>query len=177
MRPGRVSWSAMTMTTEEPAKHTVGPRRSPRMTRRLAPLIVGVVVAFVSDRLTKLWAESALTEPIDFWPFTLQLSYNPGVAFGLGRGAPAWLIVVIPLVITVGLVVGALRSTAFFPTWAVGLIVGGSLANLFDRIGDRVVTDFLNLGWWPSFNMADSAIVVGAIALLLRSMFAGDAKK
>lgn len=97
----------------------------------------------------------------------LRYTANAGVAFGLLRDSSTIAgllvgIVIVPLVIV--LVVLALRGTR----WAIasGLVLGGAAGNLIDRIGDQTVTDFVSVGRWPSFNVADASITVGAIVLI-----------
>lgn len=68
-----------------------------------------------------------------------------------------------------GLPATRLRLAAF------AAVFGGAVANLTDRAGDGVVTDYLRSGWWPTFNLADTAIVTGAILLVLSSMGASRA--
>ena len=99
--------------------------------------------------------------------FELHYALNSGVAFGMLRGSSTLAgvlvgVVIVPLVIV--LIVLAGRG----PIWAVaaGLVLGGAAGNLIDRIGDQTVTDFISIGRWPSFNLADSAITVGAILLI-----------
>ncbi len=97
----------------------------------------------------------------------LRYTLNSGVAFGMLSGSSTFAgvlvgIVIVPLIIV--LIVMASRG----PLWAVasGLVLGGAAGNLIDRIGDQAVTDFIAIGRWPSFNLADAAITVGALLLI-----------
>jgi signal peptidase II len=97
----------------------------------------------------------------------LQYGRNSGVAFGLLSGSSTIAgvlvgVLIVPLVLV--LVVLAARG----PLWAVaaGLVFGGAAGNLIDRIGDQTVTDFVSVGQWPWFNLADAAITVGALVLI-----------
>lgn len=113
-----------------------------------------------------------------------QLSHNPGIAFGL-RLPPVIqeLLIGIALIIVAIIAVrsaqkdhsGRWRSSATTLV-AFGLILGGGIANIVDRIPDGLVTDFIQIGTFPTFNVADSCITVGAILLLLES-FHGRGRK
>jgi signal peptidase II len=107
-------------------------------------------------------------------PLDLHHVQNSGIAFGLFPNATTVVIVVTAMVIAWLLVVFA-RSGARHPIMPVGLglVVGGSLSNLADRIRLGHVTDFLDLGFWPAFNLADTFIVVG-VALLLAAAVLSD---
>jgi signal peptidase II len=107
--------------------------------------------------------------------FRLTLGYNTGVAFGMfanGGLAP----LVVTGVIIAGLVIWFSRSlyTGHFPGWAawpIGLLLGGAIGNFIDRLPDKRVTDFLDVGLgaarWPTFNLADSFILIGVTLLML----------
>ena len=158
--------------------------RDPRW--RLA-LAVALVI-FVLDRGTKVLVERtmALEQTIDLLPF-FALTYvrNPGAAFGLFRSAPEpWRIPLLLGVTAVAFVVllAYLRETPAERRWvvmALGGVLGGALGNLYCRARFGEVIDFLHLHWrgwsWPMFNVADSAITMGVIALLLSSLV--DARK
>jgi len=102
---------------------------------------------------------------IDGW-FGLELTRNRGIAFGLGNGS--WVISLLVIAGFITLVWLILRSEiADHPLGAAafGMAVGGAIGNLVDRISDGAVTDFFVLGPWPRFNVADSALTIGLIAL------------
>jgi signal peptidase II len=142
--------------------------------RSLALWLFGTAgLAYALDRLTKAWAKSALAgrAPLDLIPGVLSLNYttNSGGAFGLGRSAP-WLFAGATIGVSIAIVVVAFRVTSLPVAIALGLILGGALGNLTDRATNGAglsghVTDFVDLHVWPVFNLADSAIVVGAIVL------------
>jgi len=100
---------------------------------------------------------------------TLRLGHNPGVAFGLGNRLPGALVIALTAVVTVVVAVSAAKG-AFGPPAAAGLVLGGAVANLGDRLVGGTVVDFLDLGWWPSFNVADIAITSGVALVLLAAV-------
>lgn len=134
--------------------------------------VVGVAaVVAVADWATKAWATVTLADsPVGIGSLlTLQLSHNPGVAFGLGDRLPGPALIALTAVVTAVLAVAAIRG--FFPSpVAAGLVVGGAVANLVDRVMGGSVVDFLDVGWWPSFNLADAALVMGCVLLIVQSM-------
>jgi signal peptidase II len=141
--------------------------------------VAGVIWAL--DRLTKLWVEHTLAgrPPVTVIPGVLDLRFttNPGGAFSLGPKTP-WLFVGASVLVSVAIVVTAFRHTNVATSFALGLILGGAVGNLTDRIvrGPGLsghVVDFVDVHLWPVFNLADSAIVIGAV-LLAVSSFAAD---
>lgn len=151
------------------------------MTRaaRLAGLLYGTAaVAYLLDRFSKMWAEDALAgaAPIDLIPGVLRLTYttNSGGAFGLGQSAP-WLFAGATILVSGIVVVASTRLTRPIVAVALGLVLGGALGNLTDRaingsgLSGRVV-DFLDPRIWPVFNVADMAIVGGAVLLAIASL-------
>ena len=133
----------------------------------VAPIVVAV------DQLTKWWALQALDDrTIDLvWTLRLRLLFNTGSAFGLGsRFAP---IIALVAVVVVTVVLRAQRALTSWPArFGAALVVGGAVGNLLDRLfrdgggflGGAVV-DFVDLQWWPVFNVADACICVGATLL------------
>ncbi len=141
----------------------------------LAAAAVVAAGAVAVDQVTKSWALEALAgrEPVHvLGTLQLQLSFNSGVAFSLGQGSG---LTVVPLALLVVVVVVWVARNLPGPmaAVAVGLVVGGAVGNLVDRLirgHDGSVVDFLDLQWWPVFNMADAFIVVGGILLALCSL-------
>jgi signal peptidase II len=133
--------------------------------------------AVVADQLTKhvVASEVALDDEVKVvGPFTIHHVQNSGIAFGLFASATAAVIVL--TVIAVAWMIGYFaRSGARHPLLpvAVGLLIGGSLSNLADRVRLGRVTDFLDFRYWPAFNLADSFIVIG-VAVLLGALVAAD---
>ena len=134
----------------------------------LAGALCGLV--FLADQAAKAAVEDRLVigEQVDvLGPLGLTLSHNRGVAFGLAGGAGVGLVLV-----TLGAlaVIGYLfsRKPERPGMWvAVGLVAGGALGNLADRIRADAVTDYVDVGSWPPFNLADAAITCGVVLLVL----------
>ena len=140
------------------------------------------VVVIVIDQITKYWAvrELATQPPIELLPFlNLTLVFNTGAAFGLLSDSGGWqnlFFVVVAVVISIVIVVNLYRmqwrqvQTAI----ALSVILGGALGNVIDRVWHGYVVDFVDLHYqvwhWPAFNVADAAITVGAILLIIDSM-------
>ena len=135
------------------------------------------LAALFADQLTKQVVASQL--PLDhevqvLGPFSIHHVQNSGIAFGLFASATAAVIVL--TAIAVAWMIGYFaRSGARHPLLpvAVGLLIGGSVSNLADRIRLGHVTDFLDLRYWPAFNLADSFIVIG-VAMLLAALVSAD---
>jgi signal peptidase II len=140
-------------------------------------LLLVAAAAVAADQVTKqLVARTlALGDSVALaGPFSIHHVHNSGIAFGLFSSATS---VVIALT---GIAVGCLvlffarsgRRHPLLPV-ALGLVLGGSVSNLLDRVRLGYVTDFLDLAYWPSFNLADTFIVVG-VGLLFLSFVAAD---
>jgi signal peptidase II len=133
--------------------------------------------AIVADQLTKhivaskLWLDENVKV---LGPFSIHHVQNSGIAFGLFAQATG-LVIDLTLVAIGWMIVYFSRSGARHPLLpvAVGLLIGGSVSNLADRIRLGHVTDFLDLRYWPAFNLADSFIVIG-VAILLGALVSAD---
>ena len=147
-------------------------------------LAVSVAVLAV-DQLTKWWIVFHVMRPprvIEVTPFfNLVMGWNFGVSFGMLDSVPelgTWLLPSAAVAITAVLVVWLNRVDRLRPAIGLGLIIGGAIGNLIDRLRFGAVADFLDFyAWshhWPAFNAADSTITVGAVVLILDSLFAGD---
>ena len=134
------------------------------------PLLMGMVVAAAAtvDLTTKVIGAAALADrPIDLpGPLDLRLVHNTGVAFGVGSALPAGAMVAFTAAVAVTVAVLAARGALGSPA-AAGLVVGGALANVVDRLLGGSVVDVFDLGWWPTFNVADVCITVGVGLLAL----------
>lgn len=134
-------------------------------------LVVTIGIAIVIDLVTKNLAEQhlAMGEIHKVLPFLdLQRTTNSGVAFGLFGGAKSFIIPANIVAMLIVLAYVALERRPFLAGISGGLILGGSLGNLVQRLtGDGRVTDFLKFPWWPNFNMADVFLVVGICVIVL----------
>ena len=136
--------------------------------------ILAVAAAVVAvDQATKSWALSALQDgPIDVvWTLRLNLTFNSGLAFSQGRGLTP-LITVAAVALVVGLLWWSRQVTTSALALGTGLILGGACGNLVDRLvrgHDGAVVDFIDLQWWPIFNVADAALSCGAILIVVLS--------
>jgi signal peptidase II len=139
-------------------------------------LALGIVIAVLAlDQATKSWAVEDLADgPVSIIgsDVELRLSFNPGGAFGL-FGAYTPLLAVVAVVMAVVLARAVRGAEDRFTVIGLSLVLGGALGNLVDRtvrepgfLTGRVV-DFVKVGSFPSFNVADSAITVGAVALVI----------
>ncbi|MBT5413510.1 MAG: signal peptidase II [Rhodospirillaceae bacterium] len=142
-------------------------------------LILAALV-LVLDQASKWWilldvmAPPRMIEVTGF--FNLVLVWNPGISFGLfGGGGGRWLLAGLAVAIAVALVVWMVRTVRPWLAVALGLVVGGALGNALDRLIHGRVVDFLDFhlaGFhWPAFNLADSAITVGVVVMLVDSLF------
>jgi signal peptidase II len=97
----------------------------------------------------------------------LEYTENRGMAFGVVRNAGP-LLTLLSIIVLIGLLVHYLRSRTppLWETLACGVIVGGAIGNVIDRVRFGYVVDFISIGVWPNFNIADSAITIGVILLL-----------
>jgi signal peptidase II len=151
-------------------------RRAVSTLRAVSPSAIGIALAvIVVDHVTKWWALRTLVDhDIDLvWKLRFHLVRNSGGAFGLGsRFAPLFALAALGIVLFL-----FSSGGAFVTRWsqlAVGLVLGGALGNLLDRLfreghgflGGRVV-DFIDIQMWPVWNVADMAISVGAVLLAL----------
>lgn len=154
------------------AERQLGPARA-----QWLALVVIVGTAVVADQLTKAIVSSQLPiggTAVTIGPFSIHHVQNTGIAFGLFADSTSAVIAL------TGLAVGAMllffaRTAHRHPLVpiALGLVIGGSVANLLDRVRLGHVTDFLDFAYWPAFNLADTFIVVG-VGLLFASFVAAD---
>ena len=129
-----------------------------------------MLLAVGADQLTKALVRGSIepTETVSFLPgIDLVRVANDGVAFGLFDGASSGLLVLIGVVFTAGLAAFLLHEADARPgIWLpVGLLAGGAIGNLLDRLREGYVTDFIDPPAWPAFNLADVEITVGVILM------------
>jgi signal peptidase II len=129
------------------------------------------LAAVLADQITKRLIDSQveLNDNHQVLPF-LGITHvrNPGIAFGLFPGRLS-IVSLLTLAAVVWMLVHFARGGArhvLFPV-ALGLLIGGSVSNLYDRVIHGEVTDFIHVSHWPTFNLADSFIVVGVCLLVL----------
>jgi signal peptidase II len=140
-----------------------------RRARRIRVMLVVAIIVVIVDQVTKSLAVSRLSSgPVHLiGPFALVLSYNTGVSFSIGTGLTLPIVVIVVVVVAVLAWFG--RAVPNTPAAVgVGMILGGAVGNLADRLfrgHHGAVVDFLRSGFWPTFNVADSAIVCGCVVL------------
>ena len=138
-------------------------------TARIVFVVVAVAV-FILDRITKSIVAAQV-------PYGTEVSvagrlvgitnvHNSGAAFGIAPAA-AGIFLIASLVVAVALAVYVFRTVACEWTYAMlGLIMGGTVGNGYERLVNGTVTDFINFHFWPVFNVADSAVTVGVVLLI-----------
>jgi signal peptidase II len=146
-------------------------RRSLAYLALIAAVIVGL------DRWTKHWAgvELALRPPLRLVGDYVRLNYarNSGVAFGIGHGTgfPYYIFSIVAVAVILWMFVSGRVGRGLGRVLALGLLLGGAVGNLVDRIASGEVVDFIEIGvprwYWPIFNVADSAITTGIVLLLV----------
>jgi len=139
------------------------------------------LVTLVLDQATKLYTlfvyDLPVKEPVDFGPFVrLIVVWNRGISYGLFQQSSdlgRWLLIGVSILAAIGLSVWIRRAAGRVLALSLGLIVGGALGNVIDRLAYGAVFDFIQLHWgswsWYVFNVADAAIVAGVFGLLYDS--------
>ena len=142
-------------------------------------LSLGLVAgaAILADQITKhlVASQLAVGEAVNVvGPFSIHHVHNSGIAFGLFDRATG-MVIALTSVAVLWMLVFFARSGARHPVLpvALGLLIGGSVSNLLDRVRLGHVTDFLDLRYWPAFNLADMCIVVGVV-VLVSTMLSGE---
>ncbi len=140
------------------------------------------VLIVVLDQLTKQWVSSSFSygESLELLPFlNLTLVHNMGAAFSFlsdAGGWQRWFFAIVSLIVSVVLIVWLSRLPArqYLLATALALVLGGAIGNLWDRVFLGYVVDFVDIYYqkyhWPAFNVADTAITIGAILLILESL-------
>lgn len=153
-----------------------------RMMMRIGLILAAVLV--VLDQLSKWWILEIVMQPprvVEVTPFfNLVLAWNRGVSFGMFSSESAygpWLLAGLAAVIVLGLTFWLARADSRLQAVAMGMIIGGAIGNVIDRLRFGAVVDFLDFyaagfHFW-AFNVADSAISVGVALLLLDALFMG----
>lgn len=172
--------AASTESTSAGPEGSGARRRLSRRTVLLGMAAIGVVLAIL-DQISKNWAEAnlPLLEPQPFLGEILQLTllYNTGAAWGMGAEITP-VVTCLQIVIVIAVIVFAVRAVrSGWYTLALGLILGGALGNIHDRLlrdpspFHGAVVDFLELPNWPVFNVADMGVVGGAVLVVALGLF------
>lgn len=136
------------------------------------PILLVVLLTFLLDQLSKAVIRNSMAEEqtISVIPHVFSFTYvlNPGAAFGLfARQTTFFIIMTLFVVMIVLLIAWRVSAKLWLLRLSLGLILGGALGNLADRLRFGMVVDFLDFKVWPVFNLADSAIVIGAFLLAI----------
>ena len=143
--------------------------------RRTALVLLLGIVAVALDQLTKTIAVRNLEqgEPVHvLWTLQLNLVYNPGGAFSIGSQHTPYIAAAASAILAV-LLLSSRRAMSGLSAAGLGLVIGGAAGNLFDRLlrdNGGAVIDFLDLQWWPVFNVADMSLSIGAALLVAGSI-------
>ena len=140
------------------------------------------LLVLILDQASKWWILTDVMSPrriLEITPFlNIVLVWNRGVSFGLfntGSALVPWILTAVSLAIAIGLGLWLRRVDQRLVAAGLGLIMGGALGNVVDRVRFRAVIDFVDVhvsGYhWPAFNVADSAIVIGVGLLIFESLF------
>ena len=144
---------------------------SPQGKWRSVVFFLTALLVVVADQLSKAWISSYSENELIFKAGFFRITHvqNTGAAFGLFQDQ-SFILTIVALVGIIVLLVYALLIYRRFPfaghilgRLALGLVLGGTVGNLIDRVRLGYVTDFIGVGIWPSFNIADSAVVIGVI--------------
>ena len=149
-------------------------------------LFVGTLAVFV-DQFSKWWILVVVMDPpkvIQVAPFfNLVLTWNRGVSFGLFNNENsygAWIFSILAIIIVIILLFWLKKAETKLISVSLGLIIGGAVGNVIDRVNHLAVVDFLDFylgnNHWPAFNAADSFITVGASILIIDSLFVRQKK-
>ena len=154
-------------------------RKAPIVVSRRRRWLVGLAAGLTGVCLAvKLTADQTLgAHPVDLGPMDLRLAFNPGVAFSFGDRLPSAVIVALTGAITLGVLVFAWRNARTLTSVSVvgfAAVLAGALSNLLDRASDGVVTDYFHTGWYPTFNLPDVLITIGAGLILLSTLRHGN---
>ena len=135
---------------------------------RLCGALCGLVVVLDQAAKAAIQAHLVPNQYVEVaGPLELTLSHNSGIAFGLASGGGTRLVLLTALVLAVAGYIFARNPTRPGLWIAAGLLAGGALGNLADRVRAGAVTDYVQIGNWPAFNLADVAVTAGVVLLAL----------
>lgn len=144
---------------------------------RTAPRILLVALFVLAcDQLGKALVINQMSpgERIELLSFlSLERTSNSGIAFGLAGGVPPIVLILVAVAVVVVLLLLGTQMRWRGSSIAIGLILGGALGNLADRVFRGSVIDYIDLPHWPTFNLADIAITIGVIMLIVGSLRSG----
>ena len=160
-----------------PAPVSVAERSLAAGARQWIGLGAVVATAVAGDQLTKHVVVSSLSPDGSdrvVGPLSIHRVENSGIAFGFFTSATS-VVIALTAIAVIWMLIYFARSGARHPVIpaGLGLLIGGSVSNLVDRVRLGHVTDFIDFGWWPAFNLADSFIVIG-VGVLLGALIAAD---
>ncbi len=154
-------------------------RRPSSWRHRIASISLLVATIVVGlDQASKHWAVNALNDGRErhvVWTLQWNLAYNTGMAFSRGRGLGP-VIALLALLVVIVLVVSTAQVESRLARVAAGLLIGGALGNLGDRVFrgsgwlHGAVVDFIDFQWWPIFNVADMGVSIGAVLFAISSL-------
>ena len=157
------------------ATHTTPTGNRMTLVRSMRTSVFVAVVVALLDQMSKTWALRDLADGRVIhviWTLQFNLTYNRGMAFSRGTGVGP-IIGVIGLVVVVMLLLSLRRADNVLTRLATGLIIGGAMGNILDRLFRDsgwmrgAVIDFIDFQWWPVFNVADMAIMIGAATMIV----------
>lgn len=170
-------------TAESAEAPVTEPAQARPVARRLRLLLMVAALVLGLDVLTKVLAVKLLVpgQPVEIIGDTITwtLVRNSGAAFSMATGY-TWVLTLIATGVVLGIIWMGRRLVSLWWALGLGMILGGAVGNLMDRFFRSPgplrghVVDFLSVGWWPVFNVADSAVVCGAVLLVGLSMFGID---
>ncbi len=143
------------------------------------------LVVLALDQISKHWALNALSDGRPrhvIWTLQWNLTFNSGMAFSRGQGIGPY-IGAIAFIVVIVMLLSLRRSGRGASAVAVGLVVGGALGNLADRVfrGDGWlrghVIDFIDVRWWPIWNVADMGVTIGGVLLVLTAVFESSSRR
>lgn len=150
------------------------------MFRRRALLFAGTALGVIAiDQITKALVRSDMSigesRPLIDGVLWLTRVYNTGAAFGMfSEQRPMLIVIAVVVLAVIAYVAFHLRPRSLAARTALALIAAGAVGNLIDRIVLHGVTDFLDLGWWPVFNVADMSLDVGVVLLVWWVLFSDE---
>lgn len=143
-------------------------------------LLLVATVVLTADLITKILAVALIDpgDPVEIIgdTITFKLVRNSGAAFSMATGY-TWILTIVALAVVAGIIRYSNRLGSIWWALGLGLVLGGAVGNLIDRIFRAPgplrghVVDFMSVGWWPVFNVADSAVVCGAVLLVGLTLF------